>query len=218
MITPVKILGGIIMLNFLKKLFQKKTISADRPQKPIAKSDLPKAQPALSSKSKEEKPTLTKTAPETTPPVDPEAAHENVLSDTKTEDKAPRGKYSVKTANDNTFMFNLKAVNGEIIATSQTYTSKASCLNGIKSVKNNAPVASIEDQTLPEFVPASHPKFELYSDKGGAFRFRLKATNGNIIAASQGYTSKSKCQDGIESVRQNALSEIVFEENKTKNS
>ena len=69
---------------------------------------------------------MTKTAPETTPPVDPEAAHENVLSDTKTEDKAPRGKYSVKTANDNTFMFNLKAVNGEIIATSQTYTSKAS--------------------------------------------------------------------------------------------
>ncbi|HDS03550.1 MAG TPA: DUF1508 domain-containing protein [Firmicutes bacterium] len=47
-------------------------------------------------------------------------------------------------------------------------------------------------------------KFEMYKDKRGEFRFRLKATNGQIIAVSEGYTSKTSCLAGIESVRKNA--------------
>ncbi len=47
-------------------------------------------------------------------------------------------------------------------------------------------------------------KFELYEDKGGKFRFRLKASNGQIILASQAYTQKSGAQNGIESVKSNA--------------
>jgi len=52
-------------------------------------------------------------------------------------------------------------------------------------------------------------KFELYSDKGGKFRFRLKAGNGEIIAVSEAYESKASAKNGIESVRKNALDATV---------
>ncbi|MBQ3671541.1 MAG: YegP family protein [Treponema sp.] len=57
-----------------------------------------------------------------------------------------------------------------------------------------------------------HPKFELYQDKAGDFRFRLKAANGEIIAASQGYSSKSGCQNGIDSVKRNAPDAEIVDE------
>ncbi len=47
-------------------------------------------------------------------------------------------------------------------------------------------------------------KFEVYEDKKGEFRFRLKAANGEIIAASEGYKTKESCMNGIESVKKNA--------------
>ncbi|PQP18971.1 YegP family protein [Rhodococcus opacus] len=47
-------------------------------------------------------------------------------------------------------------------------------------------------------------KFELFKDTGGKFRFHLKAANGEIIAASQGYTSKAAAQNGIASIKDNA--------------
>ena len=53
-------------------------------------------------------------------------------------------------------------------------------------------------------MAVSHPKFEIYTDKAGEFRFRLKAKNGEIIATSEGYTSKSSCENGIDSVKKNA--------------
>lgn len=52
-------------------------------------------------------------------------------------------------------------------------------------------------------------KFELYEDKSGGFRFRLKAGNGEVIATSQGYKSKSSALNGIESVRKNADAPVV---------
>lgn len=53
-------------------------------------------------------------------------------------------------------------------------------------------------------------KWELYTDKGGEYRFRLKAGNGEIIAlSSEGYTSKSGALNGIDSIRRNADAEIV---------
>ena len=100
--------------------------------------------------------------------------------------------------------FDLKAGNGEVIATSEVYESEAACKNGIESVKNNAPVAGVEDLTDENAEKVTHPKFELYEDKGGEFRFRLKAKNGQIIAVSEGYTSKAGCVNGIESVKKNA--------------
>ena len=108
--------------------------------------------------------------------------------------------------------FDLKATNGEVIATSEVYKSKASCLNGVKSVAKNAPVANVEDQTAEGWVKAQCPKFEMYVDKAGEFRFRLKATNGQVIATSEGYVSKKNCENGIESVKKNAVDAPVVEE------
>ena len=112
------------------------------------------------------------------------------------------GKFVIKEAK-NGFKFDLKAGNGETIATSQIYASEVSCKNGIESVRNSS-VGEIEDQTVEGFVEVKHPKFEVYTDKSGEFRFRLKARNGEIIATSEGYKSKVGCLNGIESVKKNA--------------
>ena len=48
------------------------------------------------------------------------------------------------------------------------------------------------------------PKFEMYTDAAGKYRFRLKAGNSEVIAVSEAYESKSGCQNGIESVKKNA--------------
>ncbi len=100
--------------------------------------------------------------------------------------------------------FRLKATNGEIIAVSETYKSMKSCKKGIASVQRNAPIAAVEDQTVENFEKCKHPKFEVYEDKGGKYRFRLKATNGQIIAVSQAYKSRKSCLNGAESVKKNA--------------
>lgn len=59
-------------------------------------------------------------------------------------------------------------------------------------------------------------KFEIYKDKAGEFRFRLKAGNGENILASEGYKAKSSCKNGIESVRKNSADDKRFEVAKTK--
>lgn len=100
--------------------------------------------------------------------------------------------------------FDLKATNGQVIITSEVYKSDASCKNGIESVRKNSSVANFEDQSVEGFEAAKCPKFEMYVDKKGEFRFRLKATNGQIIGVSEGYTTKAACNNGIESVRKNA--------------
>ena len=84
------------------------------------------------------------------------------------------------------------------------YTSDASCKNGIESIKKNAPVAAIEDQTVDGFATEKNPKFEVYKDQAGEFRFRLKATNGQIIAVGEGYKALAGCLNGIESIKKNA--------------
>ena len=114
------------------------------------------------------------------------------------------GKFEIKKTKNDGFMFNLKAGNGEVIATSETYNSLDACKNGINSVITNAPEAPVEDQTVEGYATEKNPKFELYADKKGEFRFRLKARNGEIIAVSEGYKAKASCLNGIESVRKNA--------------
>ena len=108
--------------------------------------------------------------------------------------------------------FDLKASNGETILTSEVYTTEAACRNGVESVMTNAPVANVENQTVEGYETLTHPKFEMYQDKAGEIRFRLKARNGQIIAVSEGYTAKAGCLNGIESVQKNAPeAEIVAE-------
>lgn len=100
--------------------------------------------------------------------------------------------------------FNLKAGNGEIIATSQVYKDEEYCRKGIASVKKNAPIAEVEDQTAEGYARVKHPKFEIYKDAAGEFRFRLKATNGQIIATGEGYKALAGCKNGIASIKRNA--------------
>ena len=121
------------------------------------------------------------------------------------------GKFTIKTIVIG-FTFRLKAKNGEVIANSEVYSSEASCRNGIQSVINNAPVAAVEDQTIEGFEVQKHPKFEIYLDKKGESRFRLKAKNGEIIAVSESYKAKSSCLNGIESVRKNVVDAVIEKE------
>ena len=120
------------------------------------------------------------------------------------------GKFVIRNVSSG-IKFDLKATNGQVIATSEVYESKAACKNGIESVRKNAPIASFEDQTAEGFEVATNPKFEMYQDKAGEFRFRLKARNGQIIATSEGYTTKNACENGVESVRKNAPEAAVEE-------
>ena len=120
------------------------------------------------------------------------------------------GKFVIKTVASG-IKFDLKAGNGEVIATSEVYTSKNACENGIESVRKNAPVAAIEDQTIEGFATEKNPKFEVYKDNKGEYRFRLKATNGQIIATGEGYVAKASCLNGVESVRRNAPDAPVVE-------
>ena len=121
------------------------------------------------------------------------------------------GKFEIKEVKTGV-KFNLKAGNGQIVATSQIYKSMATCKKGIASVMKNASIAAIEDQTEEGFAVETNPKFEIYIDKAGEFRFRLKARNGQVIASSEGYTKMASCKNGIESVIKNSDSPIVVVE------
>ena len=121
------------------------------------------------------------------------------------------GKFVVRATNTG-FKFDLKAGNGEVIATSEIYASLASCKKGVNSVIRNAPVAGVENQTVEGFETVKHPKFEIYQDKAGEFRFRLKATNGQVIAVSEGYKAKASCENGIASVKKNAVDAPIVKE------
>ncbi len=98
-------------------------------------------------------------------------------------------KFEINLAKDGQFYFNLKAGNGEIILTSEMYKAKASCTNGIESVRKNS-------QDLG--------KFETREAKDGRGYFVLKATNGQEIGRSQYYKSDSGLKNGIASVSKNA--------------
>lgn len=114
------------------------------------------------------------------------------------------GKFVIKAAKTG-FKFDLKATNGQVIASSQVYKTLKSCKNGIASVAKNAPDAAIEDQTVEGFVAEKNPKFQVYQDKAGEFRFRLTAKNGQTIAVSEGYVKMKSCMNGVASVKKNVV-------------
>ena len=128
------------------------------------------------------------------------------------------GTFIIKKTPSGAFNFVLLASNKEKIAvSSQVYTTKGACKKGIESVGKNAARCieenRIEDLTLkktPDRVP--FPKFEIYLDKAGLFRYRLFATNGESIAISEeGYKTKDGCKGGMKSVAVNAVDPVVTE-------
>ncbi len=124
------------------------------------------------------------------------------------------GKFVIKQTNTG-FTISLKAGNGEVIGIGgEVFNTLASAKNSIESIKKNAPIANVEDQTVENFEQQKHPKFEIYKDNAGEFRFRLKARNGEPILASEGYKAKASCENGIASVVKNAPEADVVEPEK----
>jgi uncharacterized protein YegP (UPF0339 family) len=103
-------------------------------------------------------------------------------------------KFEIKKSSDGEFHFHLKAGNGEIILTSELYKTKASALNGIESVKKNAPLDE---------------RYERKVDKAGKPRFNLKAANHEIIGSSQAYHSEEAREHGIAAVKADAPTATV---------
>ena len=107
------------------------------------------------------------------------------------------GKFVIKVRKDGEFQFNLLATNGQVILTSEGYNTKAACLNGIESVKKNGPLAE---------------RYEIKVAKNGKPYFNLKASNGQVIGASQMYASERTMKAGIASVMRNAPDSPVVEQ------
>lgn len=83
------------------------------------------------------------------------------------------------------FRFRLKAGNGEVVLTSEGYSSRSGAMNGVDSVKKNAPNAE---------------RFDATETKSGKYRFNLKAANHQVIGTSQNYDSASSRDNGIKAV------------------
>lgn len=98
-------------------------------------------------------------------------------------------KFEITKDKSGQFRFNLKASNGQAILSSEAYKTKAACENGIASVKKNA---------------SNEVLFEKKTAKDGSPYFNLKATNGQVIGASEMYNSTAAMENGIASVKKNA--------------
>ena len=113
--------------------------------------------------------------------------------------------------------YRLKSFNKITIAVSggTGYSSLASLKAGVESVRKNATV-HVDDLTFKDRKEAlKFPKFEIYQDKAGEYRFRLYASNGELLCISEdGYASKDSCKKGIQSVAKWApTADVVAEEN-----
>ena len=117
-------------------------------------------------------------------------------------------KFVVKKTNTG-YNFLLIATNGQPVGNSQVYKALKSAQLGVESVRKAAAAETIEDLTAKEIVEQKNPKFVIYLDKAGEFRFRLQASNGQNVLASEGYTTLAACKNGIASVIKNAAVAVV---------
>lgn len=99
------------------------------------------------------------------------------------------GKFECTVSKAGKHRFNLKAGNGQVILTSQGYSDRAGCKNGIDSVRKHS---------------AKDANFEKKTATDGKAYFVLKAVNGQVIGTSQRYASQASCNNGIESVKRHA--------------
>jgi uncharacterized protein len=107
------------------------------------------------------------------------------------------GKFVTKTGKDGQYYFNLKADNGQIILSSEGYTTPTARQNGIDSVKSNAPIDA---------------RYERLNSSDEKYYFNLKASNGQVIGKSEMYETSSGRDGGIESVKKNAPGANIIEE------
>ncbi|MBL7007144.1 MAG: DUF1508 domain-containing protein [Spirochaetia bacterium] len=119
------------------------------------------------------------------------------------------GKFVITKTPKGFYRFSLQSSNSQTVLTSQNYASLNNCKNGIEAIKKNA-LAEIEDQTLQKPVEKKNPKFEVYLDNAGMYRYRMLASNGQNIAVSEdGYASKSGCLNGISAISRAAEDAVI---------
>ena len=104
------------------------------------------------------------------------------------------GKFELKKSKNDKYFFSLLAGNGQKILASEMYETRASAVNGIESVKKNAPDDSRYDRMV---------------GKDGSPYFTLKATNGQVIGQSEMYTAVAARDNGIASVMKNAADAVL---------
>jgi uncharacterized protein YegP (UPF0339 family) len=107
-------------------------------------------------------------------------------------------KFELYKGKDDQFRWRLKAANGQILATAgQGYKDKADAKHGIELIQK----AGTDDKI----------KFDVYEDEKKEFRWRLKAANGQVVAASsEGYKAKGDAEKAIASIKTNgAKAEVV---------
>ena len=210
-----------------KRAAAKAEKDAAKPEKPVTKTAnaAPKTEAKTTKKStpKAEKPVVKSTksnakAQTKAPAAKAKKAPAKELYDDSPEVKeavsvqeskaTTNGKWEIKKAKDGRFFFSLYASNHTVIAYSQIYSSTTAVTTGINSVIANAEKAEIEDTTLKKTVSIPCPKWEIYLDKAGQYRFRLYAPNGLCVChSSHGYATKSGCKGGIDSIRRFASEE-----------
>ncbi len=110
------------------------------------------------------------------------------------------GKFILKKTPKGFFRFSLVAANAMTILTSKNYSSRATCIAGIETIKKNSG-SEIEDKTLQKPVEKKCPKFEIYFDKANLYRYRMIAANGmNVAISEDGYATKPGCINGIKAI------------------
>lgn len=106
-------------------------------------------------------------------------------------------KFVIKKTKSGESLFNLKADNGQVILSSETYASKSSCTNGIASVQKNC---------------TDNNNFERKVSTNKKHYFVLKASNGQVIGKSEMYEAESAMENGISSVKKNGTTKNIEEE------
>ena len=194
-------------VNAVKPAAEQKPAVKPAEAKPVVNAVKPaaEAKPAVNAvkPAAEAKPAVNAVKPAEVKPEEqkePEVIEANETVKVIESKSGKSGKFDIKKSKDGRYVFNLYASNHVIVATSQVYTSSQSAVNGIRSIIANARRANLEDQTLKSYTAMPYPKWEMYIDKGGQYRFRLNAPNGSCIVHSQGYTTKSACKKGIDSI------------------
>lgn len=116
--------------------------------------------------------------------------------------------FAVLPAKNGEYYFNLKAGNGEIIATSETYTTKSSATRATRTVQALIKVLGAAPETRPA---VRQERFELFVGENKQNYFRLRAGNGEIVLGSEGYSSKAAAQNGVASVKANGQNAANFQ-------
>ena len=107
------------------------------------------------------------------------------------------GKFVISKAKNGEFVFNLRADNGQSILTSEMYTTKAACSNGIDSVRKHCS----DDNRYERKVSANNKHY-----------FNLKASNGQVIGKSEMYESPAGMENGIASIKKNGITDKIVED------